>query len=175
MCAEILIPTVCGPYCCVRKLGFGYCKKIWRINESERLLEYLNLLMRIYDIWYVMHGSALSYESNCVICLCFVDIWSRSVCYTLCKNICDSCVIVLWIYDLLITVIIIGIAHVDAKGSIDLGSVIYDLVIMKSNTTLLHLPILCQGAKTWLQHPPILLWVRLWPVQAGHLPKGPVV
>ena len=44
--------------------------------------------------------------------------------------------------------IIIGIAHVDAKGSIDLGSAIYDLVIVKSNTTLLDLPTLFEGAET---------------------------
>ena len=44
--------------------------------------------------------------------------------------------------------IIIGIAHVDAKGSIRLGFVIYDLVIVKSNAALLDLPTLSQGAET---------------------------
>ena len=67
------------------------------------------------------------------------------------------------IYDMLITVIIIGIAHVDAKGFINLGPVIYDLVIVKSNAAFLDLPTLFQGAETWFQHPPILLRVRLWP------------
>ena len=162
----------CVQTCCyVRRMGFGYSKRIWRINENERL-EYLNLLMWIYDICYVMHGSVLSYESNCVLFLCYVYIQSESVCYTLCKNSYDSSIIVLWIYDLLFTMIIIGIAHVDGKGSIDLGFVIYDLVIVKLNTALLDLPTLSQGAKTWFQHHPILLRVRLWPEQAGHCWKG---
>ena len=37
---------------------------------------------------------------------------------------------------------------------------------------LLELPALSQGAETWFQHPSILLWVRLWPAQAGHYRKG---
>ena len=69
---------------------------------------------------------------------------------------------------MLITVIIIGILHVDAKGSIDMGSVIYDLIFVKANIALPNLPTLSQGAETWFQHPPILLRVRLWPVQASH-------
>ena len=67
---------------------------------------------------------------------------------------------------------IIGIVYVDAKGSIDLGSMIYDMVIVKSNTALLDLPTLSQGAETWFQHPPILLQVRPWPAQVGHCRKG---
>ena len=42
-----------------------------------------------------------------------------------------------------------GIAHMDAKGLIDLGSVICDLIFAKSNTTLPNLPTLSQGAETW--------------------------
>ena len=44
----------------------------------------------------------------------------------------------LLVYALLFTVTIIGIAHMDAKGSIGLVSVIYNLVIVKLNTTLLE-------------------------------------
>ena len=44
--------------------------------------------------------------------------------------------------------IIYGIVHVDAKGLIDLGYVICDLIFAKSNTAMPDLPALSQGAKT---------------------------
>ena len=50
---------------------------------------------------------------------------------------------------MLYTVIVIGITHVDAKGSMDLGVVIYDQEIGKLNAALLDLPTLSQGAETW--------------------------
>ena len=45
--------------------------------------------------------------------------------------------------------IIYGIAHVDAKGLIDQGSVICDLIFAKSNAVVPDLPALSQGAETW--------------------------
>ena len=127
------------------------------------------MLMRLYDICYVMHDSMLSSKSNCVNCFCCVDNWSESVCYNLCKNSCDSYFIVLYLWFI---VIINDIKNMDVKGPIDLGSVICDLIFVKSNAALPDLPALSQGAEIWFQHLPILLRVRLWPAQAGHCRKG---
>ena len=71
------------------------------------------------------------------------------------------CTTVLEVYDLLSTISIVDLAHMDAKETYRYGSEIGDLVIIELDTTLLGLPILSQGAETWFQHPPILLRVRL--------------
>ena len=64
-------------------------------------------------------------------------------------------------YDLLSTVSIVDLAHMDAMEIYRSGSGIGDLVIIKPDAALLGLPVLSQGAETWFQHPPILLRVRL--------------
>ena len=68
--------------------------------------------------------------------------------------------------------IIISIAHMDAKDISISGLCDTDHVIIRVNVAFLDLPTLSQGAETWFQHPPILLRVRLWPTQAGHCQKG---
>ena len=45
--------------------------------------------------------------------------------------------------------IICGIANVDAKGLIDMGSVICDMIFENSNAALPDLPALSEGAKNW--------------------------
>ena len=64
--------------------------------------------------------------------LCFMQ------CYT----------IVLEVYDLLSTVSIVDLVHMDAKEIYRSSSEIGDLVIIKLNATLLGLPILSQDVKT---------------------------
>ena len=190
MCVEILSPTVCGPCSCVRRLGFGYCKRIWRINECGRLLKYLNLL----DLWcMIMYALCHWCKLRKYLCYLFilrsgsvmlcirlywaliVTVLSTYAALTIDLNLfirlysCNSFFVGLY---LLFVVIIHGFAHVDAKGLIYMGPIICDLIFVKSNATLPNLLALSHGAETWFWHPPILLRVRLWLARAGHYRKS---
>ena len=72
-------------------------------------------MMWICDVWLINIYCCvidLSCEHTCVTYLCCdLDFF----CFTSCKNIWNSCVIVIWVHDLLITMNIIVVAHVDAK------------------------------------------------------------
>ena len=64
------------------------------------------------------------------------------------ENNCNASLTILEVYDLLSTVSVFDLAHMDVKEIYRSGSEICDLVIIKLDTALLGLPILSQGEET---------------------------